>query len=145
LIKGSTGKEVGRLDAGTNSFIQTLTFGRDGRTLAGAINTTVYSSGGVGFVQPTQSFRVAVWELASGQVRQEFAGHQNQVAALAYSPDGKTLASGSYDTTVLLWDLTGATKGKITAPKGEEWEKIWTDLTLKEGKAPFQQGIVRLL
>lgn len=32
-------------------------------------------------------------------------GHGNAVVALTFSPDGKTLASGSYDRTVILWDV----------------------------------------
>jgi WD40 repeat protein len=31
--------------------------------------------------------------------------HSNRVAALAFSPDGQTLASGSYDQTVRLWEV----------------------------------------
>ncbi|WP_372509756.1 WD40 repeat domain-containing protein, partial [Mycobacterium pseudoshottsii] len=33
-------------------------------------------------------------------------GHTRTVQSLAFSPDGHTLASGSDDTTIALWDLT---------------------------------------
>ena len=35
---------------------------------------------------------------------QTLEGHEDEVRALAYSPDGSTLASGSRDNTVRLWD-----------------------------------------
>src|SRR5258705_2632345 len=33
-------------------------------------------------------------------------GHTQAVVSVAYSPDGKTLASASYDGTLKLWDVT---------------------------------------
>lgn len=33
------------------------------------------------------------------------SGHQELVASLSFSPDGRLLASGSYDNTVILWSL----------------------------------------
>jgi WD40 repeat protein len=46
---------------------------------------------------------VRLWEVASAEVRREFAGHVAPARLLAFSPDGQHLASGSDDTTVLIW------------------------------------------
>lgn len=48
---------------------------------------------------------VRVWDVASGKELRRFAGHEGAVQTLAFSPDGQRLASGSEDTTILIWDL----------------------------------------
>ena len=48
---------------------------------------------------------IEVWETASGTKRGVLAGHDGPVVSLSFSPDSKYLASGSEDTTVLVWDM----------------------------------------
>ena len=59
---------------------------------------------GAGMFDPA-AWGVRVYDWPRGRVLRTFTGHTRPVTALRFSADGKTLASGSEDTTVLLWDV----------------------------------------
>ena len=67
----------------------------DGRTLAIVSGTTI-----------------KLLDVTTGIIDHSLEGHTQVVTALAFSPDGKTLASGSNDTTIILWDVKTGNKGQ---------------------------------
>lgn len=80
---------------------------------------------------------IRLFDLRSGRELGKFQGHNGQVMSLAFAPDGKTLISGSADTTALVWDggrfiKSDPPRGELTA---EQVNGLWQDLAADPVKA----------
>jgi WD40 repeat protein/tRNA A-37 threonylcarbamoyl transferase component Bud32 len=84
--------EVRHLSRELDIQITALQFSPDGRTLAGARYYDCYP---------------LCWDLKSGELR-EFDSGQKRIDTLAFSPDGKFLASGDWEGNLKIWDVLKA-------------------------------------
>jgi WD40 repeat protein len=98
ILRGHTGNVYG------------AAFSPDGRRLA-----TV--SGGQGQdAQNQKPGELKLWETATGKEILTLKGHKGPVYGVAFSPDGKRLATSSADSTIKLWDA--ATGSELLTLKG---------------------------
>jgi WD40 repeat protein len=82
-------------------------YGASGELHAGALSPDgrILAIGGWGLIENDKRIiGIQLITMASGAVR-TLQGHTQSVAALAFSNNGKYLASGSHDHTVCIWDL----------------------------------------
>ncbi|KAL1862293.1 hypothetical protein Plec18170_001118 [Paecilomyces lecythidis] len=75
---------------GGNSMWQFVVFAPDGKTFATNSDRTV-----------------RLWDAQTGSQIKALDGHYQTIACLAFSPDGKRIASGAIDGTIRIWDATG--------------------------------------
>ncbi|WP_027404612.1 protein kinase domain-containing protein [Aphanizomenon flos-aquae] len=110
--------------------------------ILGLIGTQIYGYARYGLF-PTNP-RSIIANLSSGiSLEKTLEGHSSSVNSVAYSPDGQTLASGSSDTTIKLWNVrtgnilqtfTGHSNGVISvaySPDGQTLASGSWDTTIK--------------
>src|SRR5262249_291200 len=81
-----TGKELRKIDKLNK--VQRWILSPDGKLLAVEDNRTI-----------------RLLELSSGKELHTLTGHSSPILSLAFSPNGRLLASGSFDQTVRLWEV----------------------------------------
>lgn len=78
-------------------------------SVLGAVNDLRFSPDGqllaVAGGQPSAKGDLRLFNVADRKLIGTLAGHEDQVASICFSPDGKRLASGSYDKTVRIWNV----------------------------------------
>ncbi len=141
LIAAGSYARVQLLDAATRQPVRAL------EGAAGKVNAIVFSADG------TMVFAAAgdpglggvayQWKVADGALVRKFEGHRDALYALALSPDGRTLATGSYDQKIKLWSAadgaeiktlpghTGGVFGLSFRPDGKVLASASADRTVK--------------
>jgi WD40 repeat protein len=117
-----TGKQTRAFTGYANGIALPPTFHPNGRTFAIPTISTIDQQAG------TNRHVVRIVEWASGEPRTEIATNLTSTTALAYSPDGRLLAVGAADSTVLLYDATGNDAPKPWANKPTDPAKLWETL-----------------
>lgn len=83
--------------------VTAVAFSRDGKRL--------FSAAG----EPGLYGEVSIWKTAGWKRLKKLRGHSDSLYSLAVSPNGRILATGSYDRTIQLWDTTTGAKLRTLA------------------------------
>ena len=87
----------------TSSKVASIAFSPDGSTLASIdipflFTPDSHTYDGKGDLR--------LWDVNTGQLLATLYGHTSELTSVAFSPDGTTLASSSWDSTIRLWDMS---------------------------------------
>lgn len=107
LIASGSSESIRLWDTAT--WETTMTLGDSGYRLAFSPDGTLLAAG-------KSDGMIRLWDVASGEVVREWAGHSAEVNGLAFNVDGTRLVSGSADRAINVWDpATGERVTSLTA------------------------------
>jgi WD40 repeat protein/transcriptional regulator with XRE-family HTH domain len=149
LWDATTGQQLLTLSVGEPALIYGVAFSPDGQRVAGAGN---FAGGGV-----------IVWDAQSGRELVSIRGGSSRVEAIAFSPDGRWLATGGLDRQVKIWDaatgrealtLSGHTRDinrlvfsadgtRLATASPDGTAKVW-DVTPSHEALMMQPGAIRI-
>jgi len=106
-------------------------YGRSPNSADGGLARAILSPDGETIAAATSSGTIVLFDSNNGRERTRLTGHTNMVTSMAFVSDGKTLATGDVDGTVLVWDVkewTAPARAASTELKPDKLAALWESL-----------------
>ena len=120
-------RPIGQPLTGHKAEVKGVAFSPDGKTLASGSCAKPIDKGAC------SQGEIRLWDVATRQqIGPPLAAHANLIYSVAFSPDGKTLASGSGDNNIILWNV--ATRQPLGSPLTGHKAAVWSLAFSPDGK-----------
>jgi WD40 repeat protein len=132
LWEVATGQPIGDPLQGHTDLVNSVAFSPDGQTLAStSCGKRERETDGGAVIPPCIRGKIILWDLVSRQpIGEPLTIHTDWVTSVAFSPDGTTLASSSFDETIILWNMDWKALACRAAGRNltaEEWRQYLGD------------------
>jgi RNA polymerase sigma factor (sigma-70 family) len=123
LCDGRTGEEKFRL-VDYDEFNEELRVIRGAPDRKDRAEAIAFSADGKWLASGGSDAIVSIWEAATGKEVLRLHGHDGDISALAFSPDGRTLLSFAQDAQGYRWKLDPAPSASVRPPVVELWNAL---------------------